>query len=112
MGPEVIVGAIAAVIVLTSSVTGGAVWLQNESQKKVDKVREEADGRIDGLLNTSKSQVELVLSHVQSMERVLGEMRADLPKTYTLKEDHLRLSDKVEKLTIEFWRRDSTNDSH
>lgn len=110
MGPEVVVAAVAAVVVLTSTVTGGAMWLQNENQKKVDAVRKEADGRIDGLLNSNKSQVELVLSHVQSMERVLGEMRADLPKTYTLKEDHLRLSDKVEKLTIDFWRRENSND--
>ena len=110
MGPEVIVASIAAVIVLTSSVTGGVVWLQNESQKKVDAVRKEADHRIDGILTNNKSQVELVLSHVQSMEHVLGEMRADLPKTYTLKEDHNRLSDKVEKLAIDFWRRETTHD--
>lgn len=110
MGPEVVVATIGAVIILTSSITGGAMWFQNESQKKVDAVRREADQRVDGILNNNKSQVELVLSHVQSMERVLGEMRADLPKTYTLKEDHLRLSDKVEKLTIDFWRRENGND--
>ena len=110
MGAEVIVATIAAVIVLTSSVTGGAMWLQTESQKKIDSVREAADNRIEGILNSNKSQVELVLSHVQSMEKVLGEMRADLPKTYTLKEDHLRLSDKVEKLTIDFWRRENVHE--
>lgn len=110
MGFEVIIATVSAVIVLTSTITGGAVWFQNENQKKVDNVRKEADDRIDGILNTNKSQVELVLSHVQSMERVLGEMRADLPKTYTLKEDHLRLSDKVEKLTIDFWRRENVNE--
>ena len=86
------------------------MWLQTESQKKIDSVREAADNRIDGILNSNKSQVELVLSHVQSMEKVLGEMRADLPKTYTLKEDHLRLSDKVEKLTIDFWRRENVHE--
>lgn len=110
MGLEVVVASIGAVILLTSTITGGAMWLQSENQKKVDSVRKEADSRIDGILNSNKSQVELVLSHVQSMEKVLGEMRADLPKTYTLKEDHLRLSDKVEKLTIDFWRRENAND--
>jgi hypothetical protein len=35
---------------------------------------------------------------MEKVESILNEMRADLPVKYTMKEEHLRLYDKVEKI--------------
>jgi hypothetical protein len=42
-----------------------------------------------------------IIRHMEKMERVLDNLRTDLPIKYTLREDHLRLSEKVEDIQKE-----------
>jgi hypothetical protein len=42
-----------------------------------------------------------IISHMEKMERVLDNLRTDLPIKYTLREDHLRLTEKVEDIQKE-----------
>jgi len=42
-----------------------------------------------------------VIRHMEKMEMVLDNLRSDLPIKYTLREDHLRLSEKVEDIQKE-----------
>jgi hypothetical protein len=39
-----------------------------------------------------------IIRHMEKMELVLDNLRTDLPLKYTLREDHLRLSEKVEDI--------------
>jgi hypothetical protein len=39
-----------------------------------------------------------IIRHMEKMELVLDNLRTDLPIKYTLREDHLRLSEKVEDI--------------
>lgn len=39
-----------------------------------------------------------IIRHMEKMELVLDNLRTDLPVKYTLREDHLRLSEKVEDI--------------
>lgn len=39
-----------------------------------------------------------IIRHMEKMELVLDNLRSDLPVKYTLREDHLRLSEKVEDI--------------
>lgn len=91
MGPELL-GALATIIVGT---VAGLGWLQDKSNKRIDSILDRGNARID-----------LVLLHVQKVETTLYDMRADMPLTYTLREDHIRLEERVEKLseTVKFWQ--------
>jgi hypothetical protein len=42
-----------------------------------------------------------IIRHMEKMEMVLDNLRTDLPIKYTLREDHLRLSEKVEDIQKE-----------
>jgi hypothetical protein len=42
-----------------------------------------------------------IIRHMEKMEMVLDNLRSDLPIKYTLREDHLRLSEKVEDIQKE-----------
>lgn len=42
-----------------------------------------------------------IIRHMEKMEIVLDNLRTDLPIKYTLREDHLRLSEKVEDIQKE-----------
>jgi hypothetical protein len=42
-----------------------------------------------------------IIRHMEKMELVLDNLRTDLPVKYTLREDHLRLSEKVEDIQKE-----------
>lgn len=39
-----------------------------------------------------------VLVHMSKVERMLNDMRAEMPIKYTLREDHIRLTEKVERI--------------
>lgn len=39
-----------------------------------------------------------IIRHMEKMELVLDNLRTDLPIKYTLREDHIRLSDKVDDI--------------
>jgi len=51
-----------------------------------------------------------VIAHMTKVERMINDMRADLPEKYTLKSDHLRLSDKVERIETDLiiWKHKET----
>lgn len=74
------------------------------SESKIEKVIEQNDVRIEGLITLNKSEQRAVLEHLRNMENCLNDMRAELPEKYTLKSDHLRLADKVGDLTLELYR--------
>jgi hypothetical protein len=73
MGFEAVIGIVASLITTMS----GIGWM-------VDRNGRRTESRIDTLL-----------AHMTKVERVLNDMRAELPLQYTLKDDHLRLQEKV-----------------
>jgi hypothetical protein len=86
MGIESLLGIIAGIIIPT---IGGISWLNERSNRRIDQMLEKNDKR-----------VEIVLTHVQKVENTLNDLRSDLPLRYTLREDHLRLSDRVSQLEL------------
>ena len=73
MGIETLVGVIASLITTMS----GLGWLLDRNGKRTD------------------ARFDTVLAHMAKVERVLNDMRAEMPIRYTLREDHLRLQEKV-----------------
>lgn len=88
MGVETVVAIVASLITTVS----GLGWI-------LDKNGRRTDARFDTVIN-----------HMNKVERVLNDMRAELPLRYTLREDHFRLSEKVEKIEKDFviWRHKET----
>jgi len=84
MGIDVIIGIIGSVF---TTVTGIGYFLDKNGR------------RID-------DRFESIIVHMERMEKSINDMRADLPLKYTLREDHVRLSEKVDDLDKEFtvWR--------
>lgn len=78
--------------------------LRTDADTKIEKLIEENDKRINTLIAANNLQNENVLNHIKNVEKSLNDMRAELPEKYTLKSDHLRLVDKVEELSIQFYR--------
>lgn len=78
--------------------------LRTDADTKIEKLIQENDKRIDALIAANTLQNENVLNHIKNVEKALNDMRAELPEKYTLKSDHLRLVDKVEELSIQFYR--------
>jgi hypothetical protein len=76
MGPDIIVGIFASIITTVS----GLGWVLDRNGRKID------------------SRFETVISHMQKVEKVLNDMRAELPLQYTLREDHFRLSERVDRI--------------
>ena len=72
MGPDVLIGVVASIF---TTITGFG-WIIERSGKRIDQI----------------------INHMEKVESILNEMRADMPLMYTLKEDHLRLANKVDKL--------------
>jgi hypothetical protein len=72
MGVDVVIGIVASVFTTITS----CGWLIERGGKRIDKI----------------------INHMEKVESILNEMRADLPVKYTMKEEHLRLYDKVEKI--------------
>ena len=86
MGIESLLGIIAGIIIPT---IGGISWLNERSNRRIDQMLEKNDKR-----------VEIVLTHIRKVENTLNDLRSDLPLRYTLREDHLRLSDRVFQLEL------------
>jgi uncharacterized protein YlxW (UPF0749 family) len=82
---------------------GGSFIIQGRNNERVDKVRDSADKKIESLIVENKNQTSTLLRHVQNVETMINNMRAELPEKYTLKSDHLRLEEKVENLALQFY---------
>lgn len=83
---------------------GGTFFIQGRNDQRVEKVRENSDKKIEDLISEYKVQSGTVLRHVQNVESMINNMRAELPEKYTLKTDFIRLEEKVEKLAIQFFQ--------
>jgi len=103
--------------ILTAAIAGigGTFAIQGKNSKivddlrtgadtKIEKLIKENDERINTLISANTLQNENVLNHIKNVERSLNDMRAELPEKYTLKSDHLRLVDKVEELSMQFYK--------
>ena len=88
MGIDVILGIIASCFTTTT----GIIYVAERGGKRIDKI----------------------INHMEKVESILNEMRADLPVKYTMKEEYLRLYDKVEKIEnhIYQWGRRPHDDNH
>jgi len=51
-----------------------------------------------------------IINHMEKMERSIEQVRLELPVKYTLREDHLRLAEKVDELRTDLilWRHTET----
>lgn len=112
MGMEVVLGVAGLLLTAACGGIGGAFWLQNKGSERVEQVRKAADERVDKIFAENKSQMDLVLTHVQKVEDIINDIRAELPTKYVLREDHLRLVEKVENLRLDMYRnRDSSKET-
>ena len=73
MGIETVVAIVASLVTTMS----GLGWVLDRNGKRTDP-------RMDTLL-----------THMTKVETIINDMRAEMPLRYTLKEDHLRLQEKV-----------------
>jgi hypothetical protein len=89
MGVDVILGVIASAITVASTLG----WVLDRNGKRIDH-------RFDSVEKKFDTVIELVT-----------EMRASLPLQYTLREDHIRLSEKVENIQSDLilWRHKETS---
>ncbi len=76
MGVDIILGVIASAVTLASTLG----WVLDKNGKRIER-------RFDSVENKFDTVIEIVT-----------EMRANLPLQYTLREDHIRLSEKVEAI--------------
>ena len=88
MGLETIAAVIASLITTMS----GLGWILDRNGRR-------ADARFD-----------TVIAHMTKVERMINDMRADLPLKYTLREDHYRLTEKVERIESDLiiWKHKDT----
>lgn len=96
LGIESILGIVAGIIIPT---IGGISWLNERSSRRIDQMLEKNDKR-----------VEVVLTHIQKVENTINDLRSDLPLRYTLREDHIRLLDRVSRLEFSCQRHFSNED--
>jgi hypothetical protein len=89
MGVEVILGVVASIV---TTLTGLGMVLEKNG-RRIDK-------RFDSVERKFDTVIELVT-----------DMRANLPLQYTLKEDHVRLTEKVEKIQNDLiiWKHKETS---
>ena len=89
MGAETLVAIVASLVTTMS----GLGWVLDRNGRRTDQ------------------RFDTVITHMTKVERMLNDMRADMPVTYTLRQDHLRLSDKVERIEgdIAIWRQRETS---
>ena len=88
MGFETIAAVVASLITTMS----GLGWILDRNGRR-------ADARFD-----------TVIAHMTKVERMINDMRADLPLKYTLREDHYRLTEKVERIESDLiiWKHKDT----
>lgn len=88
MGAETLVAIVASLVTTMS----GLGWVLDRNGRRTDQ------------------RFDTVIAHMTKVERMLNDMRADMPVTYTLRQDHLRLSDKVERIEgdMAIWRHKET----
>ena len=73
MGIETVVAIVASLVTTMS----GLGWVLDRNGKRTD------------------SRMDTLLTHRTKVETIINDMRAEMPLRYTLKEDHLRLQEKV-----------------
>ena len=86
MGFESILGIIASLVIPS---VGGLAWINERGNRRIDKMLEKNDQHIESILN-----------HMQKVEQTLADMRSEIPLRYTLREDHIRLSERVNRLEM------------
>lgn len=79
MGFDVILGVIASAITLASTLG----WVLDKNGKRIDRRFDSVEKKFDTVIEA------------------VTEMRANLPLQYTLREDHIRLAEKVENIQSE-----------
>ena len=88
MGVDVILGVIASAITVASTLG----WVLDRNGKRIDKRFDSVESKFDTVI------------------QIVTEMRASMPLQYTLREDHIRLSEKVDTLQSEIilWKHKET----
>ena len=88
MGLETLAAVVASLITTMS----GLGWILDRNGRRTD------------------ARFDTVIAHMSKVERMINDMRADLPLKYTLREDHYRLSEKVERIESDFiiWKHKET----
>lgn len=76
MGVDVILGVIASAITVASTLG----WVLDRNGKRIDRRFDSVEKKFDTVIE------------------IVTEMRASLPLQYTLREDHIRLSEKVDNI--------------
>jgi hypothetical protein len=76
MGMEVVLGVLASAVTIASSLG----WVIDRNSRRIDKRFDSVEAKFDAVIG------------------LVTEMRASLPLKYTLREDHLRLEEKVEAI--------------
>ena len=86
MEPVALISVIASVV---TTVTGIG-WVLERNGKRIDE------------------RFGTIIRHMEKMELVLDNLRSELPVKYTLREDHIRLSEKVEDIQKDMiiWKTD------
>jgi hypothetical protein len=79
MGVDIILGVIASAITVASTLG----WVLDKNGKRIDRRFDSVEKKFDTVIE------------------IVTEMRANLPLQYTLREDHIRLSEKVENIQSE-----------
>lgn len=88
MGIDVILGVIASAITVASTLG----WVLDKNGKRIDRRFDSVEKKFDAVIE------------------IVTEMRASLPLQYTLREDHIRLSEKVENIQTDLilWKHKET----
>ena len=88
MGIETIVAIVASFITTMS----GLGWILDRNGKRTD------------------TRFDTIIAHMSKVEHMINDMRADLPLKYTLREDHFRLTEKVERIESDLilWKHKET----
>ena len=50
------------------------------------------------IMERGNRRIETIINHMEKVEVILNELRADLPIKYTMKDEHIRLVEKVDKI--------------
>jgi hypothetical protein len=89
MGVDVILGVIASAITLASTLG----WVLDKNGKRIDRRFDSVENKFDTVI------------------QIVTDMRANLPLQYTLREDHIRLTEKVENIQSELilWKHKETS---
>jgi hypothetical protein len=88
MEPVTLLSVLASVVTSVS----GIGWVLERNGKRID------------------DRFSTIIRHMEKMELVLDNLRTDLPLKYTLREDHLRLSERVDGIQTELitWKHKET----